>query len=341
MTEHDELARLAEKRLPVYYYTSPDSYQLQQRRAALRDLLLRQETETTVLDEPAPPIGEVIAAAGTVSFFGTQRLVEIPNLEPAAYSAKDLDAFCDALASAENAVFILCTQLKMQYTKAAADKATQKLMEVCKKIGFTVLLPFMTDERMAQLAVDFAAGMQTKMPLHVAQQLAERCGKDQAMLESETDKLCAACGYTTVTPNLVAELCQPNLDADVFDMVRQIVVRNSAGACELLQRLLYAQAEPVQITATLAGSYIDAYRMKLGAGKRKSLPQVASDFGYYGSTGRLRHAAETASRYTMPQLEACLMILADLDQDLKSVRAAPDIVMEVAVCRMCRAGGGL
>ena len=42
------------------------------------------------------------------------------------------------------------------------------------------------------------------------------------------------------------------------------------------------------------------------------------DFGYKGSDYRLKRSAETASHYTLPQLEACMQILLELDKSLKS-----------------------
>ncbi len=46
-------------------------------------------------------------AAGTISFFGTRRVVVLPELDPAAYGDKDLDELCSTLSSLENAVVVL------------------------------------------------------------------------------------------------------------------------------------------------------------------------------------------------------------------------------------------
>ena len=60
-----------------------------------------------MLDGAAPELEQLIMAAGTISFFGTRRVVVLPELDPAAYSDKDLDALCETLSSLENAVVVL------------------------------------------------------------------------------------------------------------------------------------------------------------------------------------------------------------------------------------------
>ena len=127
----------------------------------------------------------------------------------------------------------------------------------------------------------------------------ERCGEDPFLLENEVDKLCALSGYQTVTTAMVAEMGTVSLEADVFEMIRMITAKNATGACKKLQTLLRLQQEPIPITAAMIGSYVDLYRVKLGAAKRKNYSTVFKDFGYKGSDYRLKRSAETASHYTL------------------------------------------
>ena len=64
-----------------------------------------------------------------------------------------------------------------------------------------------------------------------------------------------------------------------------------------------------------------------------------SDFGYKGSDYRLKRSAETASHYTLPQLEACMQILLELDKSLKSQPVSAQTLLETALCRLAMAGG--
>ena len=73
---------------------------------------------------------------------------------------------------------------------------------------------------------------------------------------------------------------------------------------------------------------------------RRSLGDVAKDFGYKGSDYRLKRSAETASHYTLGQLEACLQVLLDLDRSLKSQPVDAEVLLEAALCRLALAGSG-
>ena len=92
-------------------------------------------------------------------------------------------------------------------------------------------------------------------------------------------------------------------------MIRMITAKNATGACKKLQTLLRLQQEPIPITAAMIGSYVDLYRVKLGAAKRKSYNTVFKDLATRaattGSSDRRRRPATTA----LPQLEACMQIL--------------------------------
>ena len=147
-------------------------------------------------------------------------------------------------------------------------------------------------------------------------------------------------GYQTVTAAMVAEMGTVSLEADVFEMIRMITAKNATGACKKLQTLLRLQQEPIAITAAMIGSYVDLYRVKLGAAKRKNYSTVFKDFGYKGSDYRLKRSAETASHYTLCQIENCMQVLLELDQSLKSQPTDDQILLETALCRLAMAGSG-
>ena len=90
----------------MFYFYSSEGYLVRQAvRLACR--VLAGGEEVTVLDGAAPQVEQLIMAAGTISFFGTRRVVCLPELDPGAYGEKDLEAFMDTVASLENAVLVL------------------------------------------------------------------------------------------------------------------------------------------------------------------------------------------------------------------------------------------
>jgi DNA polymerase-3 subunit delta len=342
MANEQKLRQLIEKGCSVFYYYSSERYLVRRECAAVCRLLAEDTDtdETTVLDGATPEIEQIIMAAGTISFFGTRRLVILPEVDPSAYSDKDLDALCDAVASTENAVLVLGSVFESERNKLKLSKRAQKLITQCGKIGYTEELSKPKPYELKAMMIDRAKEQGTTLPEGAASALLERCGEDPFLLENEVDKLCALAGYHTVTAAMVAEMGTMNLEADVFEMIRMITAKNATGACGKLQTLLRLQQEPIAITAAMIGSYVDLYRVKAGGQKKKSYSTVFKDFGYRGSDFRLKRSAETASHYTQTQLENCLLVLLELDKNLKSQPVDAQVLLETALCRLALAGSG-
>ena len=339
MATETKLRQLAEQGCAVYYFYSSERYLVRRAVAAASKLLAAgEDEETTVLDGATPGIEQLIMAAGTISFFGTRRVVVLPEIDPSAYSDKDLDELCETLGSLENAVVVLGTVFDLERNKLKLGKRAQKLINQCKKLGFTEELAKPKPYELKIMMIERAKEQGTNLPEGAAGALLERCGEDPFLLENEVDKLCAVSGYKTVTTAMVAEMGTVSLEADVFEMIRMITAKNATGACKKMQTLLRLQQEPIAITAAMIGSYVDLYRVKLGAARRKNYSTVFKDFGYRGSDYRLKRSAETAAHYTLPQLEACMQVLLELDKSLKSQPVDDGVLMETALCRLALAG---
>ena len=340
MATETKLRQLADKECPVYYFYSSERYLVRQAVTAITRILTADSDEdATVLDGAAPEIEQLIMAAGTISFFGTRRVVVLPEIDPAAYSDKDLEELNSTLSSLENAVVVLGSVFELERSKLKTGKRAQKLIAQCKALGYTEELAKPKPFELKMMMIDRAKEQKTTLPDGAAAALLERCGEDPFLLENEVDKLCALSGYQTVTAAMVAEMGTVSLEADVFEMIRMITAKNATGACKKLQTLLRLQQEPIAITAAMIGSYVDLYRVKLGAARRKNYSTVFKDFGYRGSDYRLKRSAETAAHYTLPQLEACMQILLELDKSLKSQPVSAQTLLETALCRLAMAGG--
>ena len=138
MPAENKLAALVEQGCPVFYFYSTEKYLVRQAVGAACALLARDSgEEVTVLDGPAPDVEQLIAAAGTISFFGTRRVVCLPELDPGAYSEKDLETFADTVADVENAVLVLGSVFEADRTgKARPGKRAQRVIAQCRKLGW-------------------------------------------------------------------------------------------------------------------------------------------------------------------------------------------------------------
>ena len=82
MATETKLRQLAQGGCPVYYFYSSERYLVRQAVARASKLLAEgEDEETTVLDGATPEIEQLIMAAGTISFFGTRRVVVLPEVD--------------------------------------------------------------------------------------------------------------------------------------------------------------------------------------------------------------------------------------------------------------------
>lgn len=210
----------------VYYYYSTEEYLVRSYAAKTLALLAKQEddAEVTRVEGPAPSIEEAVAAAGTISFFGTKRIVELPMLEPSAMNEADVGALCDLMQSLENAVLVMSTVFKDD--KAKLSKKAKQLIGAAEKAGLTAELVKPGPQDAKRFAVEKARELGAVLSPGAASELVERCGTDLFALESELSKLAAVAGYGEITPELIAQMGTQSIEADVFEMVRLVTARN-------------------------------------------------------------------------------------------------------------------
>lgn len=321
-----------------YFYASDEALVHAAAQKALK-YLTRDDPETTVLDGPTPSVEEIVLAAGTISFFGGRRLVLMPLIRPSTYSDKDLQELCDTLSDTENAIFVMTSLVEERFGKLRPGKREQKLISCCEKLGYCVQINKPTASALQAMARDWAKETGAAFAPGAEAALLARCGEDQFLLRNEIEKLAALADYSTITPQMIAQLGTVTLDADTFDMVKLVTSGQTEKAQQKLKMLLALQNDPIMITGALISNYLDLYRVLLGRRSRRALSAVAKDFGYSGNWNyRLSTTEKTAARFKRAQLEECLHILQRLDTDLKSSRLDADLLMQKALCELALAG---
>ena len=334
-----ELEKCLKAGCALYYFYASDEALVHTAAQKTLKYLNRDDPETTVLDGPTPSVEEIVLAAGTISFFGGKRLVLMPLIRPSTYSDKDLQELCDTLADTENAIFVLTSIIEESYGKLRPGKREQKLIASCEKLGYCVQLNRPTGAALQAMARDWAKKAGADFAPSAEAALLARCGEDQFLLKNEVEKLAALANYSTITKEMVSRLGTVTLDADTFDMVKLLTSGQADKAQQKLKTLLALQNEPIMITGALISNYLDLYRVLLGRRSRRSLGDVAKDFGYKGNWNyRLNSTEKTALRFKRAQLEECLHILQRLDTDLKSSKLDADLLMQKALCELALAG---
>lgn len=110
-------------------------------------------------------------------------MVVLPEIDPAAYSDKDLEELNSTLSSLENAVVVLGSVFELERSKLKTGKRAQKLIAQCKALGYTEELAKPKPFELKMMMIDRAKEQKTTLPDGAAAALLERCGEDPFLLE--------------------------------------------------------------------------------------------------------------------------------------------------------------
>ncbi len=338
LNKSDTLKKIKDiEKYDVFYFYSTEEYLLQNiAQKTIADLNKISEHDLTQIYGPLIDIEQIIAAAGTISFFGTKRIVYISDIVISSISDDDLNALCDIMKSLENAVLIITCLFSDD--KAKLTKKAKLLLQNADESGICADLIKPGLHEAKQFVIEKANSNNTNITNSEASLLVERIGNDFFALSNEVDKLCAVCNYKQITKDAILNVSIKNIDADVFAMVRFITSNKLSQALLILRNLIDLQNEPIAITAALSSAFIDMYRMKCAVEYKKTIANVMKDYNYKGSDYRLKKANENARNFTKKQLEQALIILCSLDVNLKSLPVNSVVLLQSSICEIANLG---
>lgn len=159
--------------------------------------------------------------------------------------------------------------------------------------------------------------------------LVESLGADIARISVEIEKLALYAGARAISTDDIANLVPDARATTIFALVSALGRRDRRRALELLDTLA---AEGVYLPLALA-FLSTQFRLALAVQEAglKSAQQVQSHFMRLGIPmwpSRTEQVLQTVSRFTRPQIERALKLIAETDRGLRDARPDDRIVME-------------
>lgn len=186
-----------------------------------------------------------------------------------------------------------------------------------------------------------AARRKCKLEPTTARYMVEVCSDDLSMLINELEKLCVYVGENGIITNeTVDKVCSRSTEASVYNISKAVLRGDLSEAYKTLDDLLYMNTDPALILSTLAGAYIDMYRVFVARSTGKHADEIAKDFGYFNTAFRLTEAERNVKRFEKQQLVDFLDILRDADSVVKSSRCDGRVVLEKTIAQLALIGSG-
>ncbi len=324
---------------PVYFLYGEETYLRDAAKdkiveAALTGTLLREFNDSS-FDLLTGDIRDAIAAAEQLPLMSERRVVVVKNLNKLE-GRKKFDEDEDADAS-------LAAQVLMAYLQrpVATSVVIFTSDDVDKRRKYAKLL-------LAGAAYEFKPLQQRELPAWIREYLrtldteidsaavsvlADALTSDLVTVKNELNKLAAAAlPSRRVTVDLVDQLSRRSREHMNWDLTDSIVSRNRRQAVRVLRNLLDDGAEPVLLTAVIAGTF-----RRMGLAKELLVRGASS--GEIFSEVRVpsfkqRDYLAMLNRIDSHKLSQMIQRIAETDLAIKTSKATPRMQMEMLVCEL-------
>ena len=218
------------------------------------------------------------------------------------------------------------------------SKKNQKLSKLVAAIekngGIAVKLDQRKPPELAKMLVAGALKRGSKMDLSTAKYLIETAGSDINLLQNELLKLCAFKKGGIITKQTVYEVSVKTIESSVYNLSKNILACNIEQSLSTLSELYFMRIEPMVILYTMAGVYIDMFRVYSAKSVGGGIDDVKRVYGYKGKEFLLDKAAAGLRNFDFKKLSLSLKAIAKADNSLKSFGADDRIVLEELIIRL-------
>ncbi|MCI9234147.1 MAG: DNA polymerase III subunit delta [Bacilli bacterium] len=168
---------------------------------------------------------------------------------------------------------------------------------------------------------------------NVIQLLIDRVGDNLQILKQECDKIKTYKDKEkTVTEQDILNLTTKNIDADIFKLIENIVLKRKQTALEAYQEMIKRNEEPIKILILLANQFRIMYQAKELSKKGYTANDIASTLEVHPY--RLKLALEKSKDFSSSILLHYLEELADLDSNIKSGIVEKDLALELFILKI-------
>ncbi|MCI5753182.1 MAG: DNA polymerase III subunit delta [Clostridiales bacterium] len=289
-----------------------------------------------------------------------RKLLEGPELELAA-----LEEALDSMPFLSQYVFVLLRGVDLNRCREdTAARAAKLLADIPEHTVVVVTLPdgVQPDGRLKLIKaakgagrfLDFTVQDETLLVRWIARRfdrLGKRIGAQEARelifitgglmdrLASEIEKAAAHAKGEAVTMDDIRAVAHRLPEAGVFELTDRLAVRDFDGAAQTLAELLAMRdVEPIMLMAIIGQQFRRLYAARLAIDDGLGSAYVARVTGI-SHDFIIRKLMDAARRFSMAQLEATVVLCAEIDYRMKSTPTPPQELLKEFVLRAALEGG--
>lgn len=266
-------------------------------------------------------VSEIIDMAETLPFFADRRVILLENTELFKAGGEKLAEYLKA--PAESSSFIL--------VERDVDKRSS-LYKTIKKYGYAAEFGRQDAKTLERWVLGILKKEKKQISLQTLQLFLEGCGDDMENIRKELEKLlCYTLERDVVTAEDVAEICVPQIQNHIFDMITAIANGNSDQALKLYYDLLALREPPMRILSLISRQFNLLLQVKELTGKGYPQALIAEKTNLHGFVAG-KYMKQSAG-FKIPFLKRALEDCAKADHDIKSGKIGERLSVELLIVK--------
>lgn len=266
-------------------------------------------------------VPEVIDMAETLPFFADRRVILLENTELFKAGGEKLSEYLKS--PAESSSFIL--------VERDVDKRSS-LYKTIKKYGYAAEFGRQDAKTLQRWVLGILKKEKKQIAPQTLQLFLEGCGDDMENIRKELEKLlCYTLERDVVTAEDVAEICVPQIQNHIFDMITAIANGNSDQALKLYYDLLALREPPMRILSLISRQFNLLLQVKELAGKGYPQALIAEKTNLHGFVAG--KYMKQAAGFKIPFLKRALEDCAKADHDIKSGKIGERLSVELLIVK--------
>lgn len=323
---------------PVYLIMGQADY-LQRRLKAAFKATVPDEEQTmnyASYDMDTVPLAVALDDAMAAPFFGERRVVCIDNpqfltgetkKQKVEHDVASLQTYLGAPMESTVLVFFA------PYEKLDGRKKVSKQL---KKVATSIEIGNFSERDVRQFVTTQLKQDGYTMDPAALGELIQRTDADLTLMMAELPKLeLFAYPEKTIQPDAVTGLVAQTLTQNVFDLVNQVLAKDTAKAVTLYRELLLAKEEPLKINAILQGQFRLLIQTKVLAKQGYSQGKLASLLKVHPY--RIKLALQSQRRFRLTDLNQAYLGLFRVEKQMKSTSMEPEMLFSLFMTQF--AGG--
>lgn len=307
----------------IYLLYGEESYLIRQYRDRLLKAMIGEGNEMNVnrYEGKGVPIPEIIGMAETLPFFSDRRVIILENTELLKAGGERLSEYLKSPAATTS--FILAER--------EVDKRCS-LYKTIKKQGYVSEFSRQDEKTLQRWVLGILKKEGKRISPETLQLFLEGTGDDMENIRKELEKLLCYCmDRDVITSGDVEEICVPQIQNHIFEMINAIAAAEGEKALRLYYDLLALREPPMRILSLIARQFNLLLQVKELAAKGYPQTAIGEKTGLhsYIAGKYVRQAAGFKAAFLRKALEDC----AETEYAFKSGRMGDQLGIELLIVK--------